>query len=151
MYIACKGVSIATVAWHKRAVNRGTAKRCSQLCSFHYFSQNKIVSNCILRFCYHQFSGLRPTVEANLKTLSCQKYIFSRTLSFLNYLFFCLSMYRRKQYLIFVTFTSIARYLPFNLYVHAINPKNILLNLSHKGNSEIKLSYTRTRSKPSTS
>jgi hypothetical protein len=29
--------------------------------------------NCILRFCYHQFSELLPTTEANLKTYSRQK------------------------------------------------------------------------------
>jgi hypothetical protein len=28
--------------------------------------------NCIPRFCYHQFSGLPPTTEANLKTYSRQ-------------------------------------------------------------------------------
>jgi hypothetical protein len=29
--------------------------------------------NCIPRFCYHQFSELPPTTEANLKTYSRQK------------------------------------------------------------------------------
>jgi hypothetical protein len=29
--------------------------------------------NCIPRFCYHQFSVLTPTTEANLKTYSRQK------------------------------------------------------------------------------
>jgi hypothetical protein len=29
--------------------------------------------NCIPQFCYHQFSGLPPTTEANLKTYSRQK------------------------------------------------------------------------------